>query len=147
MCCSRASAADAAAHRRRHQRAAGVSLLPQDILLLLLAEAALPRQARAVGHAVRVRVLPPEVPDQELADHAQEPAAPRLQRHAQAAAQDLGAARGAGAGAPPLRPRRRPAAPRPPMTADHGLTHRRVQYTDDAKTARLAAPPALIPVL
>lgn len=93
--------------------------------MLLFLEATLPRQARAVGHAVRVRVLPPEVQDQELADHAQEPAAPRLQRHAEAAAEDVGAALGAGAlPAPPVRPGRRPrpaAAARPSMTSDHGL--------------------------
>lgn len=115
----------APAHRRRYQRATRVSILPQDILLLLFLETTLPRQARAVRHAVRVRVLPPEVPDEELADHAQEPAAPRLQRHAEAAAEDVGAALGAGAQpAPPVRPGRRPwpaVAARPPMTTDHGL--------------------------
>lgn len=115
----------APAHRRRYQRASRVSLLPQDILLLLFLETTLPRQARAVGHAVRVRVLPPEVPDQELADDAQESAAPWVERHAQAAAEDVGAALGPGAQpAPPVRPGRRPRAPaaaRPPMTTDHGL--------------------------
>lgn len=94
--------------------------------MLLFLETTLPRQARAVGHAVRVRVLPPEVPHQELADDAQEPAAPRLQRHAEAAAEDVGAALGAGPGAaPPVRPgrarARRAAAARPAMTSAHGL--------------------------
>lgn len=67
---SRTAPPHAAPHRRRHQRAPGVSLLPQDLLMLLLSETTLPRQARAVGHAVRVRVLPPEVPHQELAHDA-----------------------------------------------------------------------------
>lgn len=121
---SRTAPPYAPADGRRHQRAARVSLLPQDILLLLFTEATLPRQARAVGHAVRVRVLPPEVPDQELADDAQEPAAPRLQRHAEAAAEDVGAARRAGARAAPVRPgrrRARAAAARPAMTGAGGL--------------------------
>lgn len=125
-CSSRAAVAHASAHRRGHQRAPGVPLLPPDVLLLLLAEAALPGQARAVGHAVRVRVLPPEVPHQELADDAQEPAAPRLERHAEAAAEDVGAAQRAGAGAaPPVRAgrarARAAAAARPAMTSAHGL--------------------------
>lgn len=101
-----------------------MSVLPPDILLLLLSEATLPRQARAVGHAVRVRVLPPEIPHQELAHDAQEPAAPRLQRHAEAAAEDVGAAQRAGArAAPPVRPgrARAAAAARPAMTAAHGV--------------------------
>lgn len=122
---SRTAPPYAPADGRRYQRAARVSLLPQDILLLLFTETTLPRQARAVGHAVRVRVLPPEVPDQELADDAQEPAAPRLQRHAEAAAEDVGAARRAGArAAPPVRPgrrRARAAAARPAMTGAGGL--------------------------
>lgn len=37
-----------------------------------------------------MRVLPPPLPHQEQLDDAQESAAPRHQRHAQAAAQDLG---------------------------------------------------------
>lgn len=98
--CCRRRRADAAAYLGRHQRAAGVPLLPTHLQLLLLAEAPLPGQARAVGHAVRVRVLPPPLPHQELADDAQEPAASRLQRHAQASAQDLGHQERAGAAAP-----------------------------------------------
>lgn len=81
-CYSPARPAHAAPHSGRNQRAARVPLLSAHVLLLLLAEAALSGQARAVRHAVRVRVLPPEVPHQELAHHAQESAAPRLQRHA-----------------------------------------------------------------
>lgn len=57
--------------------------------MLLLVEAALPGQARAVRHSVRVRVLPSALPHQELADHTQESAAPRLQRHAEAPAKDV----------------------------------------------------------
>lgn len=118
----------APAHGRRNQRAARVSLLPQDILLLLFPETTFPRQARAVRYLVRVRVLPPKVPHQELADDPQEPAAPRVQRHAEAAAEDVGAAQRAGAlAAPPVRPGRRaraPATARPPMTTDHGVNRR-----------------------
>lgn len=145
------AAAHAAADSGRDQRAAGVPLLPAHLLLLLLAQAALPGQARAVGHSVRVRVLPPTVPHQELAHHAQEPAAPRLQRHAKAAAEDVGAALCAGAGAaPPVRPRRRwrppGAAARPAMTGlalnANPATRARVQYygqcqNDAAKAASL----------
>lgn len=46
-----------------------------DVQLLLFAEKTLPRQARDLRHAVRVRVLPAAVPDQEQSDHAQELAA------------------------------------------------------------------------
>lgn len=116
----------APADGRRNQRAARVSLLPQDILLLLFLETTLPRQARAVRHVVRVRVLPPEIQDEELADDAQEPAAPRVERHAEAAAEDVGAAQRAGArAAPPVRPGRQraraAAAARAAMTSAHGL--------------------------
>lgn len=119
----------APAHGRRNQRAARVSLLPQDILLLLFLETTLPRQARAVRHVVRVRVLPPEIQDEELADDAQEPAAPRLQRHAEAAAEDVGAAQRAGArAAPPVRPERQraraAATARAAMTSAYGLNRR-----------------------
>lgn len=94
--------------------------------MLLFLETTLPRQARAVRHAVRVRVLPPEIQDEELADHAQEPAAPRVQRHAEAAAEDVGPAQRAGArAAPPVRPGRQraraAAAARAAMTSAHGL--------------------------
>lgn len=136
--CSRAAPPHAPAHCRRHQRAAGVSLLPADLLLLLFLETTFPRQARAVRHAVRVRVLPPPLPHQELAHHAQESAAPRLQRHAQAAAQDLRAARRPRArAAPPLRPGRwRPAAARPAMTADHGLNRGRLRHPRRPRCSR-----------
>lgn len=111
--------------------------------MLLFPEATLPRQTRAVGHAVRVRVLPPKVPDEELADHAQEPAAPRVQRHAEAAAEDVGAAQRAGArAAPPVRPRQRAraaAAPGPPMTSDHGLNRWLHPLPVDADPAPRAA--------
>lgn len=123
----------ASAYSRRHQRAARVSLLPQDILLLLFLETTLPRQARAVGHAVRMRVLSPEVQDQELVDDAQEPPAPRIERHAQAAAEDVGAAQRTGPGAaPPLRAGRRraraAAAALPPMTSDHRVNRLPPRY-------------------
>jgi hypothetical protein len=97
--------ADAAADVGRHQRAPGVPLLPAHLQLLLLAQAALPGQARAVRHAVRVRVLPQALPHQELAHDAQEPAAQGLQRHAQTSAQNHGhqeRARHAAAAAPPV---------------------------------------------
>lgn len=139
LCCS-AGAAHAASHGRRHQRAAGVPLLPAHLLLLLLAEAALPGQARAVGHSIRVRVLPPEVPHQELADDAQEPAAPRLLGHAEAAAEDDGAALGAAAAAaPPVRPGRAPAAAARPAMTRHPLSARHpVQEEEYAKAMRSA---------
>lgn len=72
------------AGQRRRQRATRLSALPADVQLLLLAETALPGQARPVGHVVRVRVLPAPVPDQEQLDHAQEPAAPGPGGRAQA---------------------------------------------------------------
>lgn len=91
VCFSRGSArSHAAANFGGHKRAAGVSVLQADVQLLLLAQEALPGQARAVGHAVRVRVLPPQVQDEELADDAQEPPTSRHQRHAEAAAEDDG---------------------------------------------------------
>lgn len=109
--------------------------------MLLFLETTLPRQARAVRHVVRVRVLPPEIQDEELADDAQEPAAPRIERHAQAAAEDVGAAQRAGAGAaPPVRPGRQraraAAAARAAMTSAHGLNRR------EQPAARARARPA-----
>lgn len=65
-----------------------MSLLPSHLLLLLLAEAAFPGQTRAIGHAVRVRILPSAIPHQELSHHSQESTAPRLERHAKETAQD-----------------------------------------------------------
>lgn len=65
-----------------------MSLLPSHLQLLLLAETSLSGQARAVRYVVRVRVLSQEVQDEEFAHDAQEFAAPRLERHAQAPAQD-----------------------------------------------------------
>lgn len=133
MFCNSSSPAppDAPAHCRRHQWAPGVSLLPQDILLLLLPKATLSRQTRTVWHSLCVRVLPPEVPDQELPHDPQEPPAPRLQRHAEAAAQDFSSAkRSCPFSSPPVRSRRR----RPPpaaaawssMTTTHGITRPQV---------------------
>lgn len=120
------AAAHAAADRGRHQRAPGVSVLPAHLLVLLLAEAPLPGQARAVGHAVRVRVLSPPLPHQELAHDTQESAASRLQRHAQAAAEDFSPAECARAGpAPSVRAgwrARATTAAGSTMTADHRLT-------------------------
>lgn len=63
-------------------------VLPSQLLMLLLPEASFPGQAREIGHPLRVRVLQPQVPHQELADDAQEPPAPRLERHAEEAAED-----------------------------------------------------------
>lgn len=117
--------------------------------MLLFLETTLPRQARAVRHAVRVRVLPPEIQDEELADDAQEPPAPRLERHAQAAAEDVGAAQRAGPrAAPPLRPERQraraAAAARAAMTSAHGLNRRGQPaaraHVRPARPARPAAP-------
>lgn len=122
--CCRHVHTDAAAHVGGHKRAAGVPLLPADLQLLLLPQTALPGQARAVGHAVRLRVLPPQVQDQELADDAQEPAAPRLQRHAQAAAQDDGHQGRAGA------------APGPAAAAQTAVNGRRAEaYTATPTTS------------
>lgn len=77
--------------------------MSSHLLVLLLAEAPLPGQTRAVGHAVRLRVLPSQIPHQELADNAQEPTAPRLQWHAQASAQDFGYKTWPGRASPPPR--------------------------------------------
>lgn len=85
-CCRRR--ADATSHLGRHQRAPGVSVLPPDLQLLLLAQTPLPGQTRTVGHTVRVRVLSQEVPYQKLTYNAQESAASGIERHAQASAQD-----------------------------------------------------------
>lgn len=58
--------------------------------MLLLPQTSLPGQTRAIGHALRLRVLQSYVPYQELTDDAQESAASRHQRRAQAAPQGLG---------------------------------------------------------
>ncbi|KAG7188642.1 hypothetical protein KM043_008268 [Ampulex compressa] len=81
---------DATANGGWHKRASGMPVLPSQLLMLLLPEASLPRQARAIGHALRVRVLQPQVPHKELTDDAQKPPASRLERQDQEAAQDLG---------------------------------------------------------
>lgn len=81
-----------------------MSLLSSHFLVLLLAEAALPGQTRAVGHSVRLRVLPSQIPHQEFADNAQESTASRLQRHAQASAEDFGHQTRPGRTSPPPRP-------------------------------------------
>lgn len=67
-----------------------MSILPPYLFLLLFTEAPLPRQARALGQALRVRLLQPDVPHEELTHDAQKSSASGLQQHAQAAAQDLG---------------------------------------------------------
>lgn len=79
---------NAPANRWGDKRAPGVSLLPSHLLLLLLPEASLPGQARAVGHPVRLRVLQPSLSHQEQPDHPQEPPAPRLQRRPQASTEE-----------------------------------------------------------
>lgn len=58
--------------------------------MLLLPQTSLPGQTRAIGHALRLRVLQPYVSYQELTDDAQESAAPRHQWRAQAAPKGLG---------------------------------------------------------
>jgi hypothetical protein len=80
---------NAATDIRRHQWASGVSVLPAHLLVLLFAEATLPGQARAVRHAIRLRVLPPAVSHEELAHHPQESAASRLKWHAEASPENV----------------------------------------------------------
>jgi len=60
-------------------------VLPSHVFMLLLSQTPLPGQTRAIGHVIRLRILQPYVSYEELADDAQEPAAPRNQRRAEAA--------------------------------------------------------------
>lgn len=80
---------DATANIRWNQRATGVSLLQANILLLLLTQKTLPRQTRAVWHALRVRILSPAIPHEKLPDNAQKPTAPWLERNAQAITKNI----------------------------------------------------------
>lgn len=57
--------------------------------MLLLTQKTLPGQARAVRHALRVRVLSPAIPHEKLSDNAQKPAASWLERNAQAITEDI----------------------------------------------------------
>lgn len=76
---------NATTHSGWHKRASGMPVLPSHVFMLLLPQTSLPRQTRAIGYAIRLRVLQPYVSYEELADDAQESAAPRYQRRAEAA--------------------------------------------------------------
>lgn len=73
-----------------HKRASGMPVLPSHVFMLLLPQTPLPGQTRAIGHAIRLRVLQPYVSYEELADDTQELAASRYQRRAQAALEGHG---------------------------------------------------------
>lgn len=66
-----------------------MSILPTHVLVLLLAKATLPGQARAVRYALRVRVLPSTLSHEKLADNTQKLAASRLKWNVEATAKDV----------------------------------------------------------
>jgi len=65
-------------------------VLPSYVFMLLLPQTPLPGQTRAIGHAIRLRVLQPYVSYKELTDDAQESAAPWYKRRAEAAFKGYG---------------------------------------------------------
>lgn len=86
---SRCRVPDATADSWRYKRAPGMSLLPTQFLVLLLAETTLSGQTRAIEHALRVWILQSSLSYEKFINDPQESSASWLERHAQEATENI----------------------------------------------------------